>query len=281
MYEKAFLPPNVDFGAVRDGRRPPFFHYDLDLSTARSLAAGTAEVVELAGDSFYSDIDPVNQGDAVVIFQDTNLSANGAPVYVTRGHIVEAPFTRLLIENAAQPGKRLRFFYGVGIDFKPGAASTVNVSGSVRVIDQAEEITAADLAYSFRTAIAAVVGQFSAIQLWNPAGSGRELVVEEFGAVVTAPAGLLYGSNAVQLPTAATTPVNKYLGNPADANAQTYIGTNAAAQIAAADQLGFFASGDFRILPTPIIIPPGRGFIVMGDSTNVTLSGSIAYKVKV
>lgn len=133
-----FALPGTDFAAVRDGRRAVPFYLPVDLSIARSIAAGTQLVVPLAGNSFYSDpvVDatglPVG-GVAVVHFQDANLNPAGTPFTVAPQFIARVPFTQLLIENPAQPGKRAVFIYGVDVDFTPGINAQVSISGAVGV----------------------------------------------------------------------------------------------------------------------------------------------------
>ena len=113
------LKSDVNFQRVRDGRNALPFYFDLNLSTARSVAAGTHFIANVAGDSFYADANPID-GNCVVHFQDTNLDRAAVPFYVSPGFIANVPFTQLLIENAAQPGKKIRVAYGVDIDFQPG-----------------------------------------------------------------------------------------------------------------------------------------------------------------
>ena len=123
------LKSDVNFQRVRDGRNALPFYFDLNLSTARSVAAGTHFIANVAGDSFYADANPVD-GNCVVHFQDTNLDRAAVPFYVSPGFIANVPFTQLLIENAAQPGKKIRIAYGVDIDFQPGSVAQIAVSNS-------------------------------------------------------------------------------------------------------------------------------------------------------
>lgn len=128
-----FEKSQQDFNPIRDQRRALPLWFDVDLSAARSISAATALVLPVAGNVLYIDQDTVNVGNAVVHFQDTTLSAASAPITVGPGSIFKVPFTQLLIENAAQAGKRLRVFYGVDIDFLPSLAAQVVISGSVTV----------------------------------------------------------------------------------------------------------------------------------------------------
>ena len=125
--------PSTDFGAVRDGRQALPFYIDIDLTTARSIAAGTALVVPIAGNSFFTDADTTNGGNATVHFQDIALGNSSAPFFVSPGFIANVGFTQLLIENTAQAGKRMRIFYGVDIDFQAGVNASIAITGAVSI----------------------------------------------------------------------------------------------------------------------------------------------------
>lgn len=126
--------PTSDFEAVRDMRRTQLFYYDVDLTNARSIGAGTMLILNLAGNSFYIDQDTNAVGYATVHFQDTNLGISPAPIYVGPGFIANIPFTQLLIENIAQAGKRLRIFYGVDVDFQAGVNAQVSINGTLNAV---------------------------------------------------------------------------------------------------------------------------------------------------
>jgi hypothetical protein len=134
----ALLSPSTDMQAVRDGRRSLPLYLEVDLSTARSIAANTHLLVSIAGNSFYCDpiIDssgnPIG-GVATVHFQDQNLAAPGTPFTVASQFIARVGFTQLLIENPAQAGKRLRIIYGIDVDFSPGINAQVSIAGTVGV----------------------------------------------------------------------------------------------------------------------------------------------------
>lgn len=132
--------PSTDFNTVRDGRNSLPLYIDVDLSTARSINANTQLVLDIAGNSFYSDADTTNGGNAVIHFQDTNLGISAAPFFVSPGFIANVGFTKLLIENTAQAGKRIRIFYGVDIDFQAGVNSSISISGAVSVMSQVRKI---------------------------------------------------------------------------------------------------------------------------------------------
>jgi hypothetical protein len=126
--------PSTDFEAVRDDLRVAYSFYELDLSTARSIAAGTQLTMPFKGNVFYVDQNS-DVGNATVIFHDAAvLTVKPGRVFVQNGFNAGLPFDQLTFENTAQAGKVLRFFYGVDIDFKPGVTGLVQLSGNVSVV---------------------------------------------------------------------------------------------------------------------------------------------------
>jgi hypothetical protein len=128
--------PSVNFASVRDGRRSMPLYYDVDLSVARSITSTGVNaplLLNIAANSVYIDADTTNTGNAVIHFQDLALGNASAPMFVSPGFIANVPFTQLLIENLAQPGKRLRIFYGVDIDFQAGVNASIAIAGTVTV----------------------------------------------------------------------------------------------------------------------------------------------------
>lgn len=205
--------PNSDFAAVRDGRQSLPLWMDIDLSTARSLTGTGANVpliLNISGNSFFVDADTVNVGAAIVHFQDTNLGNASAPFFVAPGFVATVGFTQILIENAAQAGKRLRVFYGVDIDFRAGVnASTISgvvtvgnaKSAPANVVDAGFDYGAS---YKSTTALAALTAEqvFSAAANVNGAivwiaealsGAGAGSQMAAYIAKATAPATLIDG----------------------------------------------------------------------------------------
>jgi hypothetical protein len=123
------IAPSTDFRSVRDGRNAQVFYVDVDLSTARSAAATTGLVLPISGNSFYCDANP-SDGNAFVRFQDTNFDRAPVPLYVSPGVIFNIPYTKVMIENSAQPGKKIRIAYGIDVDFQPGSVAQIAVTNN-------------------------------------------------------------------------------------------------------------------------------------------------------
>lgn len=117
---------SIDFGEVRDGRRATPLYIDIDLS----VPYANGRVINIAGNSVYVDPDPLNSGFATVYFEDVALQA-ATPFYVSGGFIANVPFTQLRIVNVGQPGKFLRIFYGVDVDFRAGSTNKLVLDGFV------------------------------------------------------------------------------------------------------------------------------------------------------
>lgn len=123
---------STDFGAVRDGRDTKPFYIDIDLTNARSDAANTAQMFEIAGNSVYIDANPMD-GTAQIEFQDSSGDITGVPFYVSPGFIAKIGFTRIRVTNAAQSGKKIRLIYSTDADFQPGSVAQVAITGALGI----------------------------------------------------------------------------------------------------------------------------------------------------
>lgn len=148
--------PTYNFDALIDGTRCTPFMYELDLSTARDYAAGTAVQVKITGNCCLIDTAP-DVGMAKIIFegvQDFTAGQIRAPIFCRPGFVTRVPFANLYIANHAQPGKKLRIIYGVDIDFQELSPSRIDcienpfdyqsafTSGANLGINTAEQIVA-------------------------------------------------------------------------------------------------------------------------------------------
>lgn len=185
--------PSLDFSEVRDGRRASLFYYDVDLSVASSISAATALQINLSGNSIYIDNDQGNVGTATLHFQDTNLGASSAPVLVGPGFIAKVPFTQLLVENTAQPGKRLRIFYGTDVDFVPGTNYAVANTSTVGASPANTQITVTNVSQQFLAANSS--RQFLLIQNNDAAGD----IFVRFGAASTLATGVKIAAGVTTL----------------------------------------------------------------------------------
>jgi hypothetical protein len=146
---QGILKPSTDMQATRDGRRTTLLDYFVDLSVAHTFAAGTAILLDVQGNTFHSDplfdlAGNAQSGVARIHFQDENFNPVGTYVTALPSALYKVPFTRLAVENFAQPGKFLHLVYGVDVDLVPGASqqvqatilNTVAVAGSLGALAQ-------------------------------------------------------------------------------------------------------------------------------------------------
>lgn len=122
-----FATASRNFDDIRTQSVQPLLYVDIDLTSARTIAAATAGIVPIAGTVFYVDPNP-SSGFATVYLTDKRLTGVSAPLYVGPGSIIKVPFDQLLIENTAQPGRVLRIIYGTDVDFEAGAGQNVNAT---------------------------------------------------------------------------------------------------------------------------------------------------------
>ena len=126
-----FKNNTADFQGKRDQRASPLSYFDVDLSIARSPALGNLLNLNVGGNLFYVDQNPIIGGYGTVYFGDGSVRG-GTPVYVGSGFLSNADFVQLSFENVAQPGKILRVIYGTDVNFKPqfGSIAQVNVANT-------------------------------------------------------------------------------------------------------------------------------------------------------
>ncbi|WP_295002957.1 hypothetical protein [uncultured Dechloromonas sp.] len=244
--------PSINFGAVRDGRRSMPLWLDVDLTAARSIAAGSALSVNIAGNSFYIDQDTANVGSATVHFQDTNLGASSAPLFVSAGFIANVPFTQLLIENAAQAGKRLRIFYGVDIDFQAGINASIAISGTVAVTTVAKTVAQDSKIWTQSYKSTTAMGANAADPIFLAAANvnGAEIVRADIFCIT--------GGGAMQL-------IAKN-GAPAGLNDGTVLCT------------GFAASTNPMKIEQPLYVPPGVGLYHINAVAESTANRSVLWR---
>lgn len=200
-----FSAPLQDVQAVRDDRRSKPLTYTVDLSTARSFAAGTALILQLQGNVFYADPLYDLSGNSVagiarVHFQDVNINPTGGFFTVQPQFICRLPFTQLAIENYAQAGKYLQITYGWDLDLEPGLSALVQISGTVNSALQPYSYQAAyasitNLAANTPTTIFGPGANLNGATVWDAEfwTGGAGFINAAFLAKTSAPASVIDG----------------------------------------------------------------------------------------
>lgn len=195
-----------------------------------------------------------------------------------------------------QPGQQFRFPRAVGAwRIAPRTAGAVvvgkvlvgdgdfadnRVSGSVEVIDGGKSRTLSGRSFAMSDQAGPVVGQISAIQLWNPA-AGKIAVVRSFNAVISVAGGILIQPNYAPITISLAQPNNKRANGAASvmqARAQSAvaapgsrIGSPMFYPIMAPNVPVYFALAD------PIILEPGYGLLMYSAATNVQIWGGFEF----
>lgn len=262
-----YRQPSTDFQAVQNELQTLPFYMDVDLTTARSVAAGTALELKFTGNVLYID-QVTSTGSCRVVFQDNSFSG-ATPITAFPGFIARIPFTRLMIENDAQPGLRVRIVYGVDLDFTPAIGA--GVFGNISVINGELSRTQANTAFmSFAQPVGAVGLQAHA-QVWN-AGAAKSIVLTNLWCYSNAGGNIfqIYAANG-PLATFSRMMSTKRLGGASSAIAAIYIDSNAGLP-SVIDNYGYVKEGsDSKLLPLtePFVIRPGYGLNIRCTTANV------------
>lgn len=155
------------------------------------------------------------------------------------------------------------------------------ITGTVDVVDGGKFRTKAQIAYGSSVRNGNVAAQFSNVQLWNPVGSGRNLVVEAIGVV-----SALGGTIAVVIPMSAAllnlrgTPASKLVLAGATASvAQTrYENTGVANNADATLHFAMAANSNVpKNFAEPMVITPGNGLNVAALTANIDIGANFEY----
>ena len=179
------------------------------------------------------------------------------------------PFTRVQVTDksgAANTGKIL-IAYGEMIDDR--------ITGEVSVIDGGKARTYAGQAFSWANGQLAQAAAYSACQIYNPPGSGKNLVVKAY-AMASSAAGVasahVRSSSLANLQSAI--PATKLAtGTLPVAQSRTEALAAPSASQRYIDYAFFQAAGTFRTtLQEPVVVPPGYGFTIESGTQNVQMN---------
>jgi hypothetical protein len=183
-------------------------------------------------------------------------------------------FEKVRITNGAT-AQTVKFVYGTGDagsrrnSGNVTVQGTVGVSGTVSVVDGGKARTLANQVFGYRAFIgAAGAGIYNYGQIWNPAASGKRLVVKSLmcsGAGAT----VMIGNAVIG---AANGTVKSKLSGGAAPSAESYLAQTAGAVAGATSQVDSIPNGVPNVQQEPIVIKPGYGLIIGGDVANVPVT---------
>lgn len=154
-----------------------------------------------------------------------------------------------------------------------GDAGTRRTAGVVSVVDGGKARTLAGVAFMGNVSFAGVASQYSHVQLWNPAVSGRNLVVGQIQCNGVVAQGVSLRAHNAALAALFSVPPSKRIG--AAASVAEFRTASASGYIpAGADVVAFSiqASATVQYKPTePIVIPPGQGLVLFANNVQAAL----------
>lgn len=132
------------------------------------------------------------------------------------------------------------------------------VTGSVEVIDGGKNRTLAQVAFIGQYSLAPGAGLRAVVTLWNPAASGKNLIVNQVSCNCAAADSMSVASTQTQQTIIANGTAKK-LGAPGAAGQIQGAAVAAATTIAT---LGSLQNGQIYRFTEPVIVPPGWGIVV-------------------
>ena len=252
----------ADFAA---GQSPFQSTGDISLTTAI-----TDQILPLKGDFLYID-----QASTGSVYVELNAKQGGtlAPVLLAAGGSIEIPdggFNSIKINAVAQLNKYVRIIVGNGARIKGGA--NVNASSmSVSVVDGGLLRTQDNSAFIGYSAAGALAANYTQVQLWNPAGSGKRLVVEKISSFCSVAASMSVGYHTAAYANVIGNAASKSVAGAASVAEMRYMqgaATYTGAWFSKQTPANTTTPEELR---EPIIIPPGYGLVVRNTTVNQDL----------
>jgi len=154
------------------------------------------------------------------------------------------------------------------------------ISGSVEVIDGGKARVLADATYIGAASQIAVAAQNSHCQLWNPAGSGENLIVEQIFLASTVNTGYLVRSSIVALTSLGGTGYSKKIrvGQAASSAELRYQANAGLLGLNPMFLLNAAVNTSAPYVPRePIVVAPGSGLLIVGQSLNADITASFEW----
>jgi len=243
-----------------------------------TLDIGQARSINVQADYIYYRAGSAGGADAAIEFSP---QAGGESVFLYPGQSYRVPRTARglgsvwTLRNRKGEGKIVG-----SVLMGEGSFQDNRISGAVEVIDGGRNRTIAGQAYMGAVAALAVAANYSHVQLWNPPGTGKNLVVEAVMAASSAAALIDFGPQSVMLSNLFGAPRSKRFATGAVATV-----AEARYQQGVALMLGNSfanvmvpASQTMQVVfHEPIVIAPGWGLMVQSEQVNTLLTATFEY----
>lgn len=237
--------------------------YDLN------IGVGQAQAIDVAGDRvhFISAVDPF-----AVIELRPNFSQGNITLKPGQGYRFAEQVTRWVVYNKGTVPLTGSLMIGTGDFFDQ------RISGTVDVIDGGKARTLGNQAFMGTSYQGAVAAQYPHVQLWNPAGSAKRIIVEAFAAASATVGGWQLRSAVAALTTLGAAPASKNIGGAAGVG-QVRTAANVAAQGVDIMMQGYLQASTLyeKKLNEPIVLAPGTGINVMANALNVDMTANFEF----
>lgn len=150
-----------------------------------------------------------------------------------------------------------------------GRIDDPTINGTVQVVDGGKARTLSGTSFIGIGAVNGTAGVYTQVQLWNPGGSGKRLVVEAVGGNVSGnPLVLVWGFTNAALGSVIQQGLSKLAGGAASV-AQLQTGTTAVAPTPTLFNMSLPAATSFpEKMNEPIVLPPNYGLICVATTVN-------------
>lgn len=218
--------------------------YDLN------IPAGQAQNIDVAGDrvQFLSAVDPFAQIEIRPNYAQGNITLRPG-----QGFRFSEQVTRWVVFNRGSVPLTGFLLIGSGDFFDQ------RIAGTVDVIDGGKARTLQNQAFIAMGYQAPLASNFAMVQLWNPVGSGKNLVLEQYTVGCSANSGIMSWVHTSPLSTLSMAGKSKLLG-AADGVGQVRQQTNPVDLGTQMGQVYVQGANGFPVkLVEPIVIRPGYG----------------------
>lgn len=182
------------------------------------------------------------------------------------------------VQITSAQAQTIRIFVG------SGDAGTRRISSTVSVIDGGRARSNAGTAFGGCASISGVAAKYTAVQLWNPAGSGKNVIVNQLSSAANAAGNIYLVPSFAALSINSSTRVanKKLVAGGGAGSAQLYLDNLAALPVSgatpvlidlavAANQLAYWKPTE------PVLVPPGAGLTAVHDIVATQLFGNFEW----
>lgn len=242
-----------DFDRARTQIATPFQYIDIALDVLT-----VNKIFNISGDFLYLDASSTG---VVTLELNNQYNDASAPFLASPGFGLNALFKQVKFSWVAQPGKKVRVMYSTGDRVVPTNSTTIN--GYVNTVDGGLSRTLANQAFLGYGYCGVVAAQSAQVQLWNPSGSGKNIILESVSFSSNNASAIYLGGFNAALPTSAGSIKNKNEGSAAGV-ALIKKTNDAVIQMSGGDLLYLVSALAVTVVNfrEPKILPPGYGFVV-------------------